>query len=165
MGQTTTRTKSGTSKKAPDFGSKKNYAKKRSTSKKTTASAPKSREPLSIRGIVAASAATTRPTEDTAKETPMSDAAQVPEGEAADTNTDLRKRDLIEAVVARSGVKKRDAKPAIEAALAVLGEALAEGRMLNLPPFGKVKVVRTKELDHAQVLMARIRQRKESEKE
>ncbi|MCT4557949.1 MAG: HU family DNA-binding protein [Pelagimonas sp.] len=73
-------------------------------------------------------------------------------------DTDLRKKELIEAVVARSGVKKRDAKPAIEAALEILGEALAEGRALNLKPLGKAKVVRMKQLDHGRVVNLRLRQ-------
>ena len=74
----------------------------------------------------------------------------------------LRKKELIERVVARSGVKKKDAKPAIEAMLAVLGEALAAGEDLNLQPLGKVMVKRTKELPNAKVMVCRIRQRKES---
>jgi DNA-binding protein HU-alpha len=71
---------------------------------------------------------------------------------------DLKKIDLVDEVVARSGVKKKFAKPAIEAALAVLGEALAEGRDLNLRPLGKVKIQKTKELANGTVITTRIRQ-------
>ena len=60
--------------------------------------------------------------------------------------------------VARSGVKKRDAKPAIEAVLAVLGEALSEGRELNLRPMGKLKVTRMKKAGNGQIINARVRQ-------
>ncbi|MFZ5963851.1 HU family DNA-binding protein [Thalassococcus sp. BH17M4-6] len=77
------------------------------------------------------------------------------------TAPDLKKRDLINAVVARSGVKKRDAKPAIEAALAILGSALSEGRDLNLPPLGKVKVQRQKKIAQGQVVTIRLRQKDE----
>lgn len=55
---------------------------------------------------------------------------------------ELRKKELIDKVVKRSGIKKRDAKPVIESMLAVLGEALADSRELNLPDLGKVKVRR-----------------------
>ncbi|WP_428541182.1 HU family DNA-binding protein [Profundibacter sp.] len=71
----------------------------------------------------------------------------------------LRKKELIERVVVRSGVKKKDAKPAIEAMLAVLGEALAAGEDLNLQPLGKVMVKKTKELPNAKMMVCRIRQR------
>ncbi|MDO6800260.1 HU family DNA-binding protein [Shimia thalassica] len=70
---------------------------------------------------------------------------------------ELKKVELIDAVVERSGVKKKFAKPAIEAALAILGESLAEGRDLNLRPLGKVKVQRTKEVANAIVMTTRIR--------
>ncbi|MEP2532917.1 HU family DNA-binding protein [Shimia sp.] len=72
---------------------------------------------------------------------------------------ELKKSELIEAVVERSGIKKRYAKPSIEAALAVLGEALEEGRTLNLMPMGKAKVQKSKEIAGGQVLSVRVRQR------
>ena len=70
---------------------------------------------------------------------------------------DMKKRDLVEEVVARSGVRKRDAKPAVEALLAILGETLASGRDLNLPPLGKVKLTNARDTTNAEVLTARIR--------
>ena len=66
---------------------------------------------------------------------------------------------LIEAVVRRSGVKKKDAKPVIEAMLAELGETLAAGRNLSLEPFGKAKVVREKEIQNGRMLVLRLRQK------
>ncbi|MEL6644669.1 MAG: HU family DNA-binding protein [Pseudomonadota bacterium] len=71
----------------------------------------------------------------------------------------MRKPELIDRVVLRSGVKKRDAKPAIEAALAVLGEALSEGEVLQLPPLGKLRVTRTVEQDEGEVLVCKLRRR------
>ncbi|WP_229801298.1 HU family DNA-binding protein [Tateyamaria omphalii] len=70
----------------------------------------------------------------------------------------MRKKELIDAVVARSGMKKKDIKPAVEATLAVLGEALGDGRALNLQPMGKVKINREKKLASGRLLIARIRQ-------
>ncbi|MDU8926722.1 HU family DNA-binding protein [Alisedimentitalea sp. MJ-SS2] len=81
--------------------------------------------------------------------------------EAAETKTEqphLRKRPLIDAIAKRSGVKRRDAKAAVEAALEIMGEAIADGSGLNLPGLGKLKVVRTKKLSNAHVYVARIRQ-------
>mmetsp|Transcript_31068 Transcript_31068/g.53107 ORF Transcript_31068/g.53107 Transcript_31068/m.53107 type:complete len:158 (+) Transcript_31068:48-521(+) len=70
----------------------------------------------------------------------------------------MRKRELIDAVVAKSGIKKKDAKPVVEAMLHVLGSALQDGRELNLQPMGKVKVNREKKMAAGKVLIAKIRQ-------
>lgn len=70
----------------------------------------------------------------------------------------MRKRELIDLVVEKSGIKKKDAKPVIEAMLSVLGEAVADNRELNLQPFGKIKVRRAKEMPNGRVLVTKIRQ-------
>lgn len=73
----------------------------------------------------------------------------------------MKKKELIDLAVERSGLKKRDVKPAVEAVLAVLGEALAEGRDINMRPMGKIKVTRMKKVRNGQVIGARIRQPEE----
>ena len=70
----------------------------------------------------------------------------------------MRKKELIDAVVDRSGIKKKDAKPVIDAMLDVLGEALADHRELNLVPFGKFKVINEKDLSNGKMLRVKIRQ-------
>ncbi len=70
----------------------------------------------------------------------------------------MRKPELINAVVAKSGMKKKDVKPIVEATLAVLGAALQDSRELNLEPLGKVKVNREKKKPSGKVMIARIRQ-------
>ena len=70
----------------------------------------------------------------------------------------MRKPELISAVVAKSGMKKKDVKPIVEATLAVLGSALQDARELNLEPMGKIKVTREKKRPTGKVLVARIRQ-------
>lgn len=71
---------------------------------------------------------------------------------------EMKKKDLIDAVVARSGIKKKDAKPVVEAMLAVLGEELGRGRELNLQPLGKMKINRIKQLAGARIVMCKLRQ-------
>lgn len=71
----------------------------------------------------------------------------------------LRKRELVDNVVRRSGVKKKDAKPVVEAMLAELGEALATGRELALPPLGRVVINREKELPDGRVIILKLRQK------
>ncbi len=70
----------------------------------------------------------------------------------------MRKPELIDAVVAKSGMKKKDVKPIVEATLAVLGAALQDTRELNLEPMGKFKVTREKKKPVGKVMNARIRQ-------
>ena len=77
------------------------------------------------------------------------------------TGEEMKKKTLIDEVVMRSGVKKKDAKPVVEALLEVMGEAIAEGREMNLQPFGKIKYKRAKEDASNRVVIANIRQRKE----
>ena len=74
------------------------------------------------------------------------------------TGPEMKKKDLVEKVVKRAGVKKKDAKLVVEAMLAVLGEALAEGRELNLQPMGRLKTTRVKEVGTGRVLICRLRQ-------
>lgn len=70
----------------------------------------------------------------------------------------LTRKALMDQVVARSGIKKKYAKPAIEAALAVLGQALADGREIKLPPLGRGKVTRTQDKANGNVIVLRLRQ-------
>jgi len=72
----------------------------------------------------------------------------------------VKKKDFIEKVVERSGIKKKDAKPVIEAMLAELGDALARGETLALRPLGKVKVVRRSSKPTADVLVCKLRRAK-----
>ncbi|WP_375266398.1 HU family DNA-binding protein [Planktotalea sp.] len=70
----------------------------------------------------------------------------------------LKKKELIDTVVERSGIKKKDAKPVVEAMLAVLGQTLADGREMNLQPLGKIKINRAKDAQGGKVLVTKIRQ-------
>jgi nucleoid DNA-binding protein len=85
------------------------------------------------------------------------EAGAAPEGKPA-LNLVMRKKRLLDLVVARSHVKKKFAKPVAEAVLEVMAEAMAAGEELNLPPLGKVKVQRQIEQARAKVSVVRIRQ-------
>ncbi len=56
----------------------------------------------------------------------------------------LKLKDLVDSVAAATGGKKPDVKKTVEATLAALGEALATGKMLTVPPLGKLRVVKNK---------------------
>lgn len=61
-------------------------------------------------------------------------------------DTQIKKNELLDEVARESGVKRSEAKAAIDAFLAITGRKLAEGADLQLPPLGKVKVVKTREV-------------------
>ncbi|SHE60536.1 DNA-binding protein [Loktanella atrilutea] len=74
----------------------------------------------------------------------------------------VKKADFIDRVVARSGVKKKDAKPAIEATLAEIAAIMADGGELILPPVGKLKTVKVKDVgEGAQMLTLKLRTTKD----
>jgi nucleoid DNA-binding protein len=54
----------------------------------------------------------------------------------------LKKKELIDQIATSTGAKKPQVRDIVEATLAALGNALSQGTMLNLPPFGKAKVTR-----------------------
>lgn len=60
------------------------------------------------------------------------------------TGGSMKLKDLVDSVAAKTGGKKPDVKAAVEATLAAMGEALASGKALAVPPLGKLRVVKTK---------------------
>ncbi len=102
-----------------------------------------------------ASAKTAKPTAPAKPDAPV-----VSEATPKTGATELKKKELVDLVTERSDVRKKYAKPVVEAMIDILGEAIAEGRELNLQPFGKVKHQRTKDTPNARITVAKIRQSK-----
>ena len=92
------------------------------------------------------------PSEDDAVETLDEDTAQ----NEAGLEAQLKLKELVETVVDRTGQRKGEVRTAIQAALAVLGDALAEGKDVNLPPLGKLKVTRAKETPRGQAMVVKL---------
>lgn len=86
-------------------------------------------------------------------------ATQTPEAsEAVDMTADLKKKELIEAIVARSELKKGVTRETLDVAFAVMAEALDAGRGLNIPPLGKVTINRERQNAAGdKVLIAKVR--------
>lgn len=55
----------------------------------------------------------------------------------------VKLKDIVDRVVETSGVKRKEVRPVIEAALVEIDKALARGDTLLLPGLGKLRVVRT----------------------
>lgn len=70
----------------------------------------------------------------------------------------VKKKELVDRVAARAGLSRNAARPVVEATLAELGAALAAGKDMNLPPFGKFRVVREKDTATGRTFVVRIRQ-------
>ncbi|MDE3029726.1 MAG: HU family DNA-binding protein [Paracoccaceae bacterium] len=69
----------------------------------------------------------------------------------------LRKKEFVARVTTLSGRKKQDVREITEAVLAVLGEALSKGEELNLPPLGKAKVNRQRDLTSGEMMIVKLR--------
>lgn len=67
------------------------------------------------------------------------------------------KKDIVTRAVEISGVKKKDARPSVEAALQVVLSALAEGNEVNVPPYGKIRIVKEKAIKGGKMITAKIR--------
>lgn len=69
----------------------------------------------------------------------------------------LKLRDLIERASDASGLSRKETRPVVEALLVTLGDALAAGDTLVLPPLGRVRVSRSKDLDNGTTLTIKLR--------
>ena len=71
----------------------------------------------------------------------------VPSAEVTDAEDGpIKKGPLLDKVVERSGIKRSDAKAVMEAIFAVMGEELRNEKDMQLPPLGKLKVVKSKDV-------------------
>jgi len=69
----------------------------------------------------------------------------------------LTKKDIIARAVEISGVKKKDARPSVEAALQVVLSSLADGTEVSVPPYGKIRIVKEKDIKGGKMITAKIR--------
>jgi DNA-binding protein HU-alpha len=140
----------------------KSAAAKAPATKPAVAKAPAAK-PSTARGAVKAAAPAAKP-----RPVPRAKPAPSPEAQVAaaasalvsvvGTALSIRKKELVERVVAASGAKKKQVKEIVEHTLKALGDALAKGEELNLPPFGKAKVNRSKDSDSGTTMMVKLKQ-------
>lgn len=76
------------------------------------------------------------------------------------TNVSLKKSEFLTRVVERSMRRQSDVRPILEAAMAVLGEALDAGEDIQFPPLGKIKHHKAKHVSGHDVIMVKIRRPK-----
>ena len=77
-----------------------------------------------------------------------------------DTATkEITKKALVEDFMEESGMKKGDARRAVDAMLVVLHKALHDGNDIAAAPLGKIKIVRKKETPNGQLAVLRVKLR------
>jgi DNA-binding protein HU-alpha len=84
-------------------------------------------------------------------------------GRAARSGVQVKKKDFVEKVAAASGVKKGDVRSVVDAALAILAERVLAGDEVNLPPLGKMRMMREKDNGKVRVAMLRLQVAAEGE--
>ncbi len=69
----------------------------------------------------------------------------------------LRRKEFVERIVAASGLKPNVVKSALGPILNELGDVLAAGEGLNVPPLGKITVNRSKKVGDRDILICKLR--------
>jgi len=111
---------------------------------------------------------TKRSTTRAASTTPKAAAKTTPKAKAVSTNVapdagvqfdapELTKKEMVTRMVAQSGMKKGDARRALEATMAALSDALREGNNLSLAPLGKIKISRSKDTPNGRLVVLRVK--------
>jgi len=72
----------------------------------------------------------------------------------------VRRKEMVARIATSSGVKPNLIKSVLDAVLKEMGDALSAGETLNLPPLGKIRVNRSKDVDNAEILICKIRRNK-----
>ncbi|SMO51327.1 HU family DNA-binding protein [Paracoccus laeviglucosivorans] len=71
----------------------------------------------------------------------------------------LQKRQFLSRIAHRTGMRNAQIKDIVEATLAELGEAMAAGQTLALPPLGRARINRQRDVSGAEVIVLRLRRR------
>lgn len=104
-----------------------------------------------------APAKTTRPKAKPSAKASTKTAAKPVEKAAPAEEKRILKKHLIEKVARRSGLRKNEVRPVLDALLEVIGGNLAEDTQMVLQPLGKIMVKQAKDADGAVVYTCKIR--------
>ncbi|WP_424942842.1 HU family DNA-binding protein [Aliiroseovarius crassostreae] len=77
----------------------------------------------------------------------------------------VNKKEFVGRVAKRADLRPNQVRAATEAALEELGRALSNGEELKLPGLGKLQVKRKKDIGKAEVMVCKIRRKKDEESE
>ena len=71
----------------------------------------------------------------------VAEATAEADGEAEGASTLIRKKDIYDHVTVATGLRKREVREAVDAMLAYMHSCLSEGKDMQVPPLGKLRVV------------------------
>ena len=74
----------------------------------------------------------------------------------ARTGVQIKKKDFVEQVAAAAGAKKGEARSVVDAALAIIADRVLAGDELNLPPLGKLRLMKEKDTGKARIATLRL---------
>ncbi len=77
--------------------------------------------------------------------------------DSATPNKELKKKELIDRIIAESGMKRGEVRTALDATMTVLRQALREGNDLSIAPLGKIKIAREKETPNGKLVVCRVK--------
>lgn len=72
-------------------------------------------------------------------------------------NVELSKQELLERITTESGMKKGEARAALDAVLTALRGALAEGLDISAAPLGRIRLVRKKDTPNGELAVLRVK--------
>lgn len=82
---------------------------------------------------------------------------------AKDTGPKIRRKEMVERIVATTGKKPNEIKSVLDGVLLELGKAISAGENLNLHPFGNITVNRQKKFDDREIIICKIRRKVEAD--
>lgn len=83
--------------------------------------------------------------------------AKAPVVAPAPAGSPLKMKALVDQVAELTGGKKKDVRETLEAAFGAMGAALSQGQDLHLPPLGRARVGRVKDVAKGRMLVLRLR--------
>ena len=124
-------------------------------SSKSTAAAKKPRRATSTAKAVGAASKATKTQAATTPEAHTEHS--VPTATSGEAEREVRRGDLIEELTAKTGMRRADVKDFLEATLQTLAQHLEAEDTLQVPPLGRIKVVRNRSTEGGSVVTCKVR--------
>lgn len=70
---------------------------------------------------------------------------------------EVTKKELLEQIVAETGMKKSEARVALNATLSALHGAITQGKNVSAAPLGKLRITRRKETPNGELVVLRLK--------
>ncbi len=112
---------------------------------------------MTVKKPTTTKSSSTRPA--TSKATPAAPSKPDPTEKPVAPQPMLRRKELVARIVASTGMKPNQVKSVLDGVLAELGNALAAGEAVNVPPLGKLVVKRSKTVGDHDIMVCKLRRK------